>query len=272
MEDTYRILSFIALLAPLAASITTWLIAPKHRRSIATLSILWLAGGFASAFILFSLLRDGDPIVISNPWFTVGDHTFTADLALSTQSLLMLVVVSLISLLVHIYSTVYMAGDANWKKYFAMLGFFIAGVLGSALGLLIGLFSTFRQVVGPWVNAAYATPMTMFIPIIGMYFGLGMGSQVFLVVTFCIFSVLMNTAEGVQAVPTQYFELAKTMGISKPAAVFRIVIPFALPYVFVGLRISVASAFAGAITAELLFATEDLGLMIMTASVNFEFV
>jgi ABC-type nitrate/sulfonate/bicarbonate transport system permease component len=154
----------------------------------------------------------------------------------------------------------------------AMLGFFIAGVLGSALGLLIGLFSTFRQVVGPWVNAAYATPMTMFIPIIGMYFGLGMGSQVFLVVTFCIFSVLMNTAEGVQAVPTQYFELAKTMGISKPAAVFRIVIPFALPYVFVGLRISVASAFAGAITAELLLATDDLGLMMMTASGNFEFV
>jgi ABC-type nitrate/sulfonate/bicarbonate transport system permease component len=154
----------------------------------------------------------------------------------------------------------------------ALLGFLIAGVLGSVLGLLIGLSSTFRQVVGPWVNAAYATPMTMFIPIIGMYFGLGMGSQVFLVVTFCIFGVLMNTAEGVQAVPTQYFELARTIGISKPAAVLRIVIPFALPYAFVGLRISVASAFAGAITAELLLATDDLGLMMMTASGNFQFV
>jgi ABC-type nitrate/sulfonate/bicarbonate transport system permease component len=99
-----------------------------------------------------------------------------------------------------------------------------------------------------------------------------MRSQVFLVVTFCIFSVLMNTAEGVQAVPTQYFELAKTIGISKPVAVGRIVIPFALPYVFVGLRISVASAFAGAITAELLLATDDLGLMMMTASGNFQFV
>jgi ABC-type nitrate/sulfonate/bicarbonate transport system permease component len=154
----------------------------------------------------------------------------------------------------------------------ALVGFLIAGVLGSALGLLIGLFPTFRQVVGPWVNAAYATPMTMFIPIIGLYFGLGMRSQVFLVVTFCIFSVLMNTAESLQAVPTQYFELAKTIGISKPVAVGRIVIPFALPYVFVGLRISVASAFAGAITAELLLATDDLGLMMMTASGNFQFV
>jgi len=154
----------------------------------------------------------------------------------------------------------------------ALTGFVIAGVLGSLLGLLIGLFPTFRQVVGPWVNAAYATPMTMFIPIIGMYFGLGMGSQVFLVVTFCIFSVLMNTAEGVQAVPIQYYELAKTIGISKLSAVLRIVIPFALPYVFVGLRISVASAFAGAITAELLLATDDLGLMMVTASGNFQFV
>jgi len=154
----------------------------------------------------------------------------------------------------------------------ALSGFVIAGVLGSLLGLLIGLFPIFREVVGPWVNAAYATPMTMFIPIIGMYFGLGMGSQVFLVVTFCIFSVLMNTAEGVQAVPIQYYELAKTIGVSKLAAVFRIVIPFALPYVFVGLRISVASAFAGAITAELLLATDDLGLMMMTASGNFQFV
>jgi ABC-type nitrate/sulfonate/bicarbonate transport system permease component len=154
----------------------------------------------------------------------------------------------------------------------ALLGFLIAGILGSVLGLLIGLFATFRQVVGPWVNAAYATPMTMFIPIIGMYFGLGMASQVFLVVTFCIFSVLMNTAEGVQAVPKQFFELARTIGISKPAAVLRIVVPFALPYVFVGLRISVASAFAGAITAELLLATDDLGLMMTMASGNFQFV
>lgn len=154
----------------------------------------------------------------------------------------------------------------------ALAGFLIAAVLGSILGLLIGLFPVFREVIGPWVSGAYATPMTMFIPIIGMYFGLGIGSQVFLVVTFCIFSVLMNTAEGVQAVPAQYYDLARSIGISKVRRVLRIIVPFALPYLFVGLRISVASAFAGAITAELLLATDDLGLMMMMASGNFQFV
>lgn len=148
MEDTYRILSCIALLAPLAASITAWLIAPKHSRSIATLSILWLTAGFVSAVILFALLRHNDPIVISTPWFTAGDQTFTVDLALSTQSLLMLVVVSVISLLVHIYSTTYMAGDPDWKKYFAMLGFFTFSMQGIVLSDNLLFLFMFWELVG----------------------------------------------------------------------------------------------------------------------------
>lgn len=148
MEDTYRILSLIALLAPLASSITGWLIAPKHSRPIATLSIFWTAGGAVSAFMLFALLRHSDPIVISTPWFAVGDQTFTADLALSAQSLLMLLVVSVISLLVHIYSTVYMAGDPDWKKYFAMLGFFTFSMQGIVLSDNLLFLFMFWELVG----------------------------------------------------------------------------------------------------------------------------
>ena len=75
------------------------------------------------ALMLFLARHNQPPLVISHIWLHVGSHSFEASLALSNQSLLMLVVVSVISLLVHIYSNVYMGGDPDWKKYFAMLGF-----------------------------------------------------------------------------------------------------------------------------------------------------
>ena len=133
MDKTYSILCFFALLSPLASAITVGLMADRHRRAIAVIATFWLTIGFLSALMLFLARHNHPPLVISHIWLHVGSHSFEASLALSNQSLLMLVVVSVISLLVHIYSNVYMGGDPDWKKYFAMLGFFTFSMQGIVL-------------------------------------------------------------------------------------------------------------------------------------------
>jgi ABC-type nitrate/sulfonate/bicarbonate transport system permease component len=153
----------------------------------------------------------------------------------------------------------------------AATGYACAAVVGVALGVALGLSATLRAGLDPVVNAAYATPMAMFIPIIGLYLGLDFLGQVFLVVTFCVFIVLMNTTAGVRAVPTEYWELGRSMRLSYAGIVGRIVLPHSLPYIMVGLRVSVARAVAGAITAELLMSTTDLGLYLSQAGSRFDF-
>jgi ABC-type nitrate/sulfonate/bicarbonate transport system permease component len=150
-------------------------------------------------------------------------------------------------------------------------GYVCAGVLGIAIGVTLGLSATFRAAFEPLINAAYATPLTMFIPIIGIYLGLDSVGQIFLVVTFCVFIVIMNTAEGVRSVPVEYWELGHSLGRSKVRTVLSIVLPHASPYILVGLRVSIARAIAGAITAQLLMSTTDLGLYLRMAGSSFAF-
>jgi ABC-type nitrate/sulfonate/bicarbonate transport system permease component len=150
-------------------------------------------------------------------------------------------------------------------------GYVCAGVLGIAIGVTLGLSTTFRAAFEPLINAAYATPLTMFIPIIGIYLGLDSVGQIFLVLTFCVFIVIMNTAEGVRSVPVEYWELGHSLGRSKVRTVLSIILPHASPYILVGLRVSIARAIAGAITAQLLMSTTDLGLYLRMAGSSFAF-
>ena len=148
MDNTYSILCVVALLAPVASTITVGLVAGRHTRTIAALSIFWVMIGLIGALVLFIALHNQNPVVINYSWFAVSGHTFMASFALTNQSLLMLLVVSIISLLVHIYSTVYMGGDPDWKKYFAMLGFFTFSMQGIVLSDNLLFLFIFWELVG----------------------------------------------------------------------------------------------------------------------------
>jgi ABC-type nitrate/sulfonate/bicarbonate transport system permease component len=153
----------------------------------------------------------------------------------------------------------------------AITGYVCAGIIGIVLGAVLGLSGMARAVFDPLVNVAYATPLTMFIPIIGIYLGLGFVAQVFLVVTFCVFIVLMNTTAGVRSVGTDFWELGRSLQLSYSRTVIKIILPCAFPYILVGLRVSAARAVAGAITAELLMSTTNLGLYLSMAGSSFDF-
>ncbi len=82
-----------------------------------------------TALFVFISAADDHPFVQTVSWFAMGDHTVTAGLLVNHLSATMLLVVAFISLLVHIYSIGYMAGDRSLRRYFAMLGLFTFAML-----------------------------------------------------------------------------------------------------------------------------------------------
>jgi ABC-type nitrate/sulfonate/bicarbonate transport system permease component len=151
----------------------------------------------------------------------------------------------------------------------AAVGYVIATVLGVGIGLLTGLNRTAAYVLDPLINAAYSTPTTMFVPVIGVYMGLGYAGKVFLVVMFCVFLIIINTAAGARSVPATQTDLARVFGLSRMATWRKVILPAAAPYIFTGLRVSVAKVVAGAIVAQLLMSSSDLGLYLSTMGNSF---
>src|SRR5690606_41236509 len=123
-----RLTSVAQMDRPVIALVLITLVAPLMsfagiclpRKSQQAFSVLMMSIATLAALGLFinQWNISNDPVRIA--WFAVGTLSFDADLIVSNQSLLMLVVVAFISLLVHIYSTTYMKDDSGQKRYFAM--------------------------------------------------------------------------------------------------------------------------------------------------------
>lgn len=147
MDHFQELLVFTAMLGPLASFVSNCALPTRYTRAISIISLSWISAAFIAAAALLVTCWNA-PITLPVNWFLLGTHSFTADLALSNRSLMMLTVVSLISLLVHVYSTRYMAGDEGWKRYFAMLGFFTFSMQGIVLSDNLLFLFIFWELVG----------------------------------------------------------------------------------------------------------------------------
>lgn len=154
----------------------------------------------------------------------------------------------------------------------AGVGYAVAAVLGIALGMLTGLSRLASTILDPLIDGGYATPMTMLIPVIAVWTGVGFTGKVALVVSFCIFIIIMNTATGCREVAPEHREAAAAFRTPRWRVYTRVVLPSAAPFIATGLRVSVGRAVGGAITAELLMAASNLGLYLLETGSNFAIV
>ena len=137
----------LCLLLPFLSFILSFLISDRYSWAISfTAPFLQLASAFCAViiFIRFS----GGPYTIYLDWFHIGTLKFTANLQINRFSSVMLPVVTIISFLVHLYSTGYMAGSSGNRKYFALLSFFTFSMLGIVLANDLLLVFVFWELVG----------------------------------------------------------------------------------------------------------------------------
>jgi len=146
-----------------------------------------------------------------------------------------------------------------------LIGFAVGAVPGIVIGLIMGLSRWVRAAVDPLVSALYPIPKIAILPLVMLYFGIGEMSKIVLVAISVIFLVLINTVAGVLALDPIYFDVAKNYGAPRRKLFLRVIIPGALPFIFVGLRLGIGVALIVIVAAEFVAARSGIGFLIWTS-------
>ena len=136
-----------AVIMPLLAAIVNRCLPAKSKLSgwISTLAIL--VGAVLSIFV-FAKVWNQHEVHHQQVWFTIVNTSVYTGILLNNLSVLMLVLVSLVALPVHIYSTAYMKDDDRYGRYFAYLSFFCFSMLALVVVDNLVLFYAFWELVG----------------------------------------------------------------------------------------------------------------------------
>ena len=144
-------------------------------------------------------------------------------------------------------------------------GFAIALCAALPLGLLIGRIALIRRVLDPTLQVLRPIPVTAWLPLAMIMFGLGPRSAFFLVCLGAFYPILMNTIFGVRTVDQRLFEAASMLGCQGTAQFFRVVLPASLPTIFTGLRLGLGFAWVVIVVGEMTGVQTGLGAIIMEA-------
>jgi ABC-type nitrate/sulfonate/bicarbonate transport system permease component len=150
------------------------------------------------------------------------------------------------------------------------LGYFLAAAVGIPLGLLIGRYRWAEAGLGIYMTAGYATPLVALIPLFILWFGLGFVVKVVIVATLAVFPIAINTWAGAKAVPRTLIELGKTFVGSDFQIMTKIIIPATLPFIIVGLKLSVGRSIIAIVVAEFFTLLTGLGGIILKAGDSFD--
>ena len=149
------------------------------------------------------------------------------------------------------------------------VGFALACVVAIPLGILLGWYRHFRMLVDPFLNAFYATPRIAFIPLIIIWFGIGMWSKVFIIFLAVLFPVLINTIAGVKNLDPDLLKAARAYCALDRQIFMTIALPSSVPFILAGVRQGVAHGLIGVIVGELFAGNEGIGFMIAYAGQTF---
>lgn len=144
-------------------------------------------------------------------------------------------------------------------------GWSIGTVLGISFGLLVGLFSPVRAVGIPLVSAIYPVPKIALLPLLILWLGIGEPSKVTTIAASVFFPTVIATFSGVDSVPRNLLRMAQSFNVPLSRIVWNVLLPGALPGLFSGFRISIASALLVLVAAEMIGAQYGLGSFLITA-------
>ncbi len=118
------------------------------------------------------------------------------------------------------------------------------------------------MIADPLLNALYATPRVAMIPLILMWFGIGMWSKVFIVFISAFFPVLVNTVGGMRAIDRDLLRAARAFCASDWQIFKTVAIPGSVPFILTGLRQGVALGLIGVVVGEMFGGSQGVGFMV----------
>ncbi|MFB4283985.1 MULTISPECIES: ABC transporter permease [unclassified Nonomuraea] len=147
----------------------------------------------------------------------------------------------------------------------AVIGLAIGGGLGLALGAVAGLLRIGDDLVDPPVQMARMLPHLGLVPLLLIWVGIGEPLKISLVALGAFFPVYLNTYSGIRDIDERLVEAARTCGLSAAARLRHVVLPGALPSLFLGLRLAFGAGWLSLVVGEQVNADSGLGFMMMEA-------
>lgn len=126
-----------------------------------------------------------------------------------------------------------------------------------------------ERMVMPLFVASQSVPKIAIAPLILLWVGAGAGSKILVVASIAFFPVVINTMAGFKQVDQGLLDVFRSVDATSRQTFFRLRLPYAVPYIFAGLRIATTLAVLGAIVAEWLAATDGIGYLVLSGSFNF---
>ncbi len=142
-------------------------------------------------------------------------------------------------------------------------GFALAAMFALPIGLMIGRMPWARMLLDPFLQVMRPIPVTAWLPLSMILFGLGAKSAFALVCLGAFYPILLNTVFGVRAVDPKLFEAAAMLGCRGNAQFYKVVLPAAVPSIFTGLRLGLGLAWFVIVVGEMTGVPQGLGAVIM---------
>lgn len=143
-------------------------------------------------------------------------------------------------------------------------GYLIGLAIGTPLGFILGLSPTFMKTFDPLFQVLRPVSPLAWLPL-GMVLFQPFGGEapkwaaMFTIGMCAMWPTVLNTAQGVRAIPQDYLNVAKVLNLSRSKVLFKILIPAVLPNMFTGFRLSLGIAWLAIVAAEMLTGTPGIG-------------
>ncbi|HEU4947464.1 MAG TPA: ABC transporter permease [Kribbella sp.] len=147
-------------------------------------------------------------------------------------------------------------------------GFLLAIVVGIPMALAIVRSAVLERVIYPLMLGVNAIPKIAIAPILVVWMGFGQGPKVITVFLVCFFPVVISTASGMKSTPVELVELLRSLNATRTQEYFKLRLQYALPQIFVGLKVAISLAVIGSVIAEFVGATAGLGYVIVQSGAS----
>lgn len=162
-----------------------------------------------------------------------------------------------------------------WKYLSASLVVFVQGMglsilVGIPLGVLMARFHLVDAILEMYINALYAMPTVAIVPLIVLWFGFDTLAKTVIVFLFTIFPLILNTYQGVRNVEANLLEVARSFCSGERRLWSDVIVPSALPYILVGIRLAIGRGLVGIVIADFYTAVSGIGYLIVTYANSFQ--
>jgi ABC-type nitrate/sulfonate/bicarbonate transport system permease component len=150
------------------------------------------------------------------------------------------------------------------------VGYALAGLLGTGLGIAMATSRTVYGLLEPLVEMLRPIPKPALVPVLFLFLGIGKATMITLIVLAAVFPVLISTFQGARGLDPVLLETARTFRISRLRTILSIVLPASLPMILAGMRVALGLGLVLVILAEMLAGEDGIGFRILDLERSFQ--